>query len=1210
MGRFIACCRLSVLLILSITGSILGQVKPGTGASRPGLDSSPRAKANRLADEGKYTEAIAELRAAVNKGDSGAQLRLNDLEEEARQRTDADRFRGARRFGLALKAATAALDLKDKRHEHRVPRTPADESWLRDLRNGQTSSEADFSQEDLKQIREREYRDKWFDYQAELHDGGVMADAVAEARRAAERLNAQKGSKDPETIAAQSRASNAEEERSALMAQLRRTIAARDQAAATGQTRQANDLTAVIVQLKQRAYGPGDLTLAISLGERARFEQQLGGWNMAQAHFDEAQKIFSGLYGPSHWRTKDAQVAVDQASAIQRESTDTARRIRTSRSRALEAAKLLERGRQFDALDLATQDEARFLGYANERRYAGFAANQACLATIYRTMGRFREAQERQRRALDVLGELYGERHPDYVVALNTFYELCVNLGDRARALATARRSLELTEAVWGATHGEYAVSLNNLGEAELAGGRVEPARDLFIRALKLSEQHFAAYGQLWTTSLQNLAEVHRLAGEYGESARLLRHVLKNRESGYGPGHPTTLDALHSLASLEIDAKNYDSAAELLSKLFEASRVVHGPKHMKRAQYLSTLARLHRARAKDDEAEPLLREALEIARANLDSTFAALSERQQLAMTRDAQRMLFAYLDLTAARKRPAEQAYPHVLAWKGAVLGRQQQARFATDEPQLRPLLNDYQETSRRLATVALISVSPSQKEALDAEATALSGRRERLEAELSAKSDKFRQSRTPLTVDGLTELLPGDGALVDFLEFTSSSPGDGQPVQRLTAFIVRRGRHVEQVDLGNAAPLRALGEQWRAEIQRGRGGVDRGLKVASAAKQPQPATPSPQTELRRLLWEPLEPLLAGVKLLLVSPDGVTAQLPLGALPDREGRRYLIEELPMVLIPSSSQLAFALAGSSATASSTMSLLTLGDVDFGASPGKGRMSDEEAALAQRAVPRFANAVFGPLPGTGREARSIAALFRDRFPKGALSELSGAEATEGRLREAGPGCRYLHLATHGFFAPDLLRAASANEKSRAEVSTGETIAELHPGLLSGIALAGANPGGTPAAPGRSGELTDDGVLTALEVAALDLRRVELATLSACESGLGQSAGGEGLLGLQRSFQVAGVRTTVASLWKVDDAATQVLMTEFYRNLWERNLGKLEALRQAQLKMLREYDTRQQKLVSRGLKAVATAPSEEPASLSPYYWAAFVLSGDWR
>ncbi len=139
------------------------------------------------------------------------------------------------------------------------------------------------------------------------------------------------------------------------------------------------------------------------------------------------------------------------------------------------------------------------------------------------------------------------------------------------------------------------------------------------------------------------------------------------------------------------------------------------------------------------------------------------------------------------------------------------------------------------------------------------------------------------------------------------------------------------------------------------------------------------------------------------------------------------------------------------------------------------------------------------------------------------------------------------------------------------------------------------------------------MTALEVASLNLQGVDLAVLSACETGLGQSAGGEGMLGLQRAFQVAGAQTTITSLWSVDDAATQTLMVEFYKRLWDKDhpMGKLEALRQAQLELLHHYDPRTAKLVeqSRGLD-LGTETSATFAHLSPKYWAAFVLSGDWR
>src|SRR4029077_15609722 len=150
---------------------------------------------------------------------------------------------------------------------------------------------------------------------------------------------------------------------------------------------------------------------------------------------------------------------------------------------------------------------------------------------------------------------------------------------------------------------------------------------------------------------------------------------------------------------------------------------------------------------------------------------------------------------------------------------------------------------------------------------------------------------------------------------------------------------------------------------------------------------------------------------------------------------------------------------------------------------------------------------------------------------------------------------------------------------------------HPGLLSGVVFAGVN------LPERKPEET---ILTALEAAELDLAKVELVVLSACETGRGQVAGGEGVLGLQRAFQLAGARSVVASLWRVPDEETHQLMREFYRRVWsDKPATKAEALRQAQLWMLENWKPR----------GVLNRPAPQGPS-PPYYWAAFVLSGDWR
>ena len=229
-----------------------------------------------------------------------------------------------------------------------------------------------------------------------------------------------------------------------------------------------------------------------------------------------------------------------------------------------------------------------------------------------------------------------------------------------------------------------------------------------------------------------------------------------------------------------------------------------------------------------------------------------------------------------------------------------------------------------------------------------------------------------------------------------------------------------------------------------------------------------------------------------------------------------------------------------------------------------------------------------------------------LPLATFKQLDGKQATAEAVRETAPHCRYLHFATHGFFAePKVQSALAASERpelSALREDVRQQVSGQHPGLLSGIVLTGAN---QPPAEGK-----DDGILTALEVGELDLRGVRLVTLSACETGLGKTAGGEGLLGLQRAFQLAGARTVVASLWKVPDKATQVLMARFYENLWQKKMSKLAALREAQRWLL--HERKKQSGIARGIELPpeGSEPANSQGSLSPFYWAAFVLSGDWR
>ena len=235
-----------------------------------------------------------------------------------------------------------------------------------------------------------------------------------------------------------------------------------------------------------------------------------------------------------------------------------------------------------------------------------------------------------------------------------------------------------------------------------------------------------------------------------------------------------------------------------------------------------------------------------------------------------------------------------------------------------------------------------------------------------------------------------------------------------------------------------------------------------------------------------------------------------------------------------------------------------------------------------------------LPATAAEITAISGVFKKTIPQGHIRDFRGTQPTEENVREAAPHCSYLHFATHGYFNRKLLRSKSADGDNNRQRTMGEDlspfVSSAHPDVLCGIALVGASRQRVAG--------MDDGLLTALEVKALDLERTELVTLSACQTTLGMQLDGEGTLGLQRAFQMAGARSTVTTLWSVNSLATSQLMIDFYSNLWSKKMSRIEALRQAQLKMLRQGRSEAGK-ANVILKLAA-----------PYFWSGFVLSGDWR
>ena len=385
--------------------------------------------------------------------------------------------------------------------------------------------------------------------------------------------------------------------------------------------------------------------------------------------------------------------------------------------------------------------------------------------------------------------------------------------------------------------------------------------------------------------------------------------------------------------------------------------------------------------------------------------------------------------------------------------------------------------------------------------------------------------------------------------------------------AFVLRRGQAPVLVPLGASRPIDEAVRAWRQAL------------VAGTPEPMQAAA----LELSRRVWEPLKPHLEGATTVLVAPDGALTYFPLAALPGHRPGTYLVEDLAIGYVSSAHRLVETLAAPSEAKAKKPEAERRRPAGhrrhrLPGRPGR-RGSDRVGPDPQRAA--------GGVPARGLQGpgghRAGSAAHRRALRRGLPPAARPGLDRRGTDRGGGQAAAWPALAVPAPGHPRLLRVAGAGGRPAGGPEVGRASAwpvprsseesaslALAPLLHSGVALAGAARKTEDAGPGAQGSLPDreDGILTAEEVQSLDLRGTELVVLSACETGLGQGYYGQGVMGLQRAFQAAGARAVVASLWRVDDAATTVLMEQFYTNLWSKKMPKLEALRQAQLTVLND------------------------------------------
>ncbi|MCY1034255.1 CHAT domain-containing protein [Corallococcus sp. BB11-1] len=757
------------------------------------------------------------------------------------------------------------------------------------------------------------------------------------------------------------------------------------------------------------------------------------------------------------------------------------------------------------------------------------------LANLYWAQGLYGRAEPLYLRALAIAEAVFGTSHPSVATLVSNLSNLYKEQGSYDQAELFAERALTVREATLGKNHPDVAISLDSLANLYAGQESYDRAAPLYQRALGIREARLGKNHPETATSLDNLANLYANQGLYGRAALLHQRALAIEEKALGKGHPNLAQFLNHLAQVRLVQQRLGEAVALFTRAFAMSeqRLRDEALDFSEARLANFLQYLRRD---EDRLHALLRANPDNARVKKLSLGATLLLKgRSVEETADISRAVYRSL-------------------------GAQEHATF----DRLRGLRT-------QLAQLSFQGPGSLPSAAYQQQLKQLAAQGDALEAELAKRSAPLRtMAALPSLVDIVDRVaaaLPGNGALVEFITYEDRPlvprAGPSKAQLRYLALVLRPDATIRAVDLGPAAPIDAAASNLRDALAN----RDTTYQAQSQA-------------LYRLAFHPLLPLLGKTRRVFLAPDGQLALVPFAALHD--GHQFLVDAFDFTYVSSGKDL---LARPQETVPAS-SVVVLADPDFNAPPQPpGPATDPTQVETQRStsVERFRSSLredsvhrawaTAPLPGTRHEAEAIQHLL----PQAQL--FLGPEATKQRLLQL-PTPGILHLATHGFFLED----APVPKGSRGVVHFG-ALGEEPPGsrppdplLRSGLLLAGAS---APTSSSPTGPPIDSALVTALELAGLNLWGTQLVVLSACDTGRGDVRLGQGVYGLRRAFLVAGAETVVMSLWKVNDGATHPLMEAYYRNLLA-GQGRATALREAMRSFRRTYP-------------------------HPHYWAPFITVG---
>jgi CHAT domain-containing protein len=650
------------------------------------------------------------------------------------------------------------------------------------------------------------------------------------------------------------------------------------------------------------------------------------------------------------------------------------------------------------------------------------------------------------------------------------------------------------------------------------------------------------------------LAEMYASTGDYRRAEPLYFAALALQERVLGPYKDETLTTLEGLSGMYRAAGRFDSAAAVYQRHGEVNPFDDKTIEMWEVpRYFDDLATAYWAAGRRAEAWKAMGVAIDaddrVMRVERFILPAASRERTFRGVQARTSHVLAHQLTTAANDPVLVELAVTKLLQRKGwsAETDLEVVNSFNSADPsnrsretlwrllgadgkltefleRLRISIDGVSDVNGQLATLALLDVRGQGRPGDDDEAAKLRERRDALERDIGKDSYVFRTfDKELVTLKQVQAAIPKTAALIEFTKYPTfdATSMEGWVGMRYGAYLILPDAPPMVLDLGNARRIDALCLQLRAALSN--------TENAQLARDIGRA-------LDELIMRPIRVALGDRSSFLLSPDGNLSLVPFSVLRDESGR-YLLERYEFTYL-----------------NAGRDLLRLANIvpsdNRAAVYGSPRVADERVGRGAELVARLK---LDEASDTSNEAEEIGALLEGS----ALNQ--GTAATKMSLRDFRRP-RVLHIATHGFFLrdPENVRILpDIQETGARDVSTTD------PMYLSGLLFA-------------------DGVLTASEAAGLDLLGTELVTLSACETGVGAVPDGSGVLGLRRAFAVAGAKSVLMSLWKIDDEATRDLMVALYGRL-RNGQRKGAALRAVQLSMMRQ-------------------------GRSAHFWSGFILSGD--